>query len=260
MAVTGTITITTLLFLYVAHKRWRVPWWAIVLGGGALLTVDLLFLSANLTKLLHGAWLPLLIGLISFTVLTTWQRGHQIAVAARDKIAGPLPEFVRELSAQRPRLTRLRGTTVFLNRGGETTPLSMRANVDRIHALQEHVIVVSVETSPVPRVSDSERVTVEHLGDPDDGIYFLSARFGYMERPDVPAALRLVDPALTEGPIDVDHASYFLSDIDVTAGRAPVMAPWRKRLFITISRLASDADYFGLPLDRTITIGARIEI
>ena len=278
MAVTGTITITTLLFLHVARIRWRVPLWLIFLGGGALLTVDLLFFAANLTKLLHGAWLPLLIGLIGFTVMTTWQRGREIVLAAREKAAeqargrlkspptpgseqlGPLRDFVRDLAERRPVLPRLPGTAVYLNRGGEAAPLSMRANVDRIHVLQEHVLIVSVETQPVPRVPDAERVTVEDLGYPDHGIFYVVVRVGYMERPDVPAALRLVDPALAAGPIDVDHATYFLSDVNLRVGPEPTMAAWRKRLFIAISRMTSDAEYFGLPMDSTIIIGARIEI
>ena len=260
MAVTGTITITTLLFLYVAHLRWRTPLWLLVLGGGALLAVDLLFLAANLTKLLHGAWLPLLIGLVTFIVMTTWQRGHQIAVTARDKAVGPLQDFIGDLAQRRPPLPRLPGTAVYLNRGGTATPLSMRANVDRIHVLQQHVIIISVETMPVPRVPDAERITVDDLGDPGDGIFYVVARFGYMEQPDVPAALRLVDPAWTEGPVDVEEVSYFMSEISLCAGPEPTMAQWRKRLFIAIARMTSDAEYFGLPLDRTVIIGARIEI
>ena len=278
MAVTGTITITTLLFLHVARIRWRVPLWLIFLGGGALLTVDLLFFAANLTKLLHGAWLPLLIGLIGFTVMTTWRRGRELVFAAREKAAeqargrlkspptpgseqlGPLRDFVRDLAERRPVLPRLPGTAVYLNRGGEAAPLAMRANVDRIHVLQEHVMIVSVETQPVPRVPDAERVTVEDLGYPDHGIFYVVVRVGYMERPDVPAALRLVDPALAAGPIDVDHATYFLSDVNLRVGPEPTMAAWRKRLFVAISRMTSDAEYFGLPMDRTIIIGARIEI
>ncbi len=261
MAVTGTITITTLLFLYVAHVRWRIPLVVIVFGGGALLAVDLFFFSANLTKLLHGAWLPLLIGLLVFTVMTTWQTGHQLAVQARERATGPLRDFVRGLAEGTLALTRLPGTAVFLNRAGAATPLSMRANADRIGALPEHVVVVSVDTSPVPRVPDSERVTVDDLGYPDDGIIAVEARFGYMEQPDVPAALRLVDPSqTTECPVDVDGASYFLSKVDVSAGPAHTMAMWRKRLFIAIARLTSDADYFGLPLDRTVIIGSRIEV
>ena len=278
MAVTGTITITTLLFLHIARIRWGVPLWLIFLGGGALLTVDLLFFAANLTKLLHGAWLPLLIGLIGFTVMTTWRRGRELVFAAREKAAeqargrlkspptpgseqlGPLRDFVRDLAERRPVLPRLPGTAVYLNRGGEAAPLAMRANVDRIHVLQEHVLIVSVETQPVPRVPDAERVTVEDLGYPDHGIFYVVVRVGYMERPDVPAALRLVDPALAAGPIDVDHATYFLSDVNLRVGPEPTMAAWRKRLFVAISRMTSDAEYFGLPMDRTIIIGARIEI
>jgi len=260
MAVTVTITITTLLFLYVAHARWGVPRWLLILGGGALLTVDLMFLAANLTKLLHGAWVPLLIGLAAFIVMTTWQRGHQIVVAARAKAVGPLRGFVGELTERRPPLPRPPGTAVFLNRGGTTTPLSMRANVDRIHVLQRHVIIVSVDTVPVPRVADAERITVEALGDAGDGIFYVVARFGYTEQPDVPAALRLVDPAQTGGPVDVEEASYFMSDLTLRACPEPTMALWRKRLFIVISRMTSDADYLGLPLDRTVIIGARIEI
>ena len=261
MAVTGTITITTLLFLYVARIRWNTPLWLLILGGGALLSIDLMFLGANMTKLLHGAWLPLLIGLLAFAVLTTWRRGREIVTAARDKAEGPLDEFITRIDDTRPPLPRLPGTAVFLNRGGTTAPLSMRANVDHIRVLQEHVIIVSVDTLPVPRVPADQRVTVDDLGRSDDGIFLVSIRYGYMEQPDVPSALRLVDPALTEGPIDLDHASYFLSKVDLIAGSEPTMAAWRKRLFIAISHITADAaGYFGLPLDRTVIIGARIEV
>ncbi len=261
MAVTGTITITTLLFLYVARTKWRVPMWLIVLGGGALLTVDLMFLGANLTKLLHGAWLPLLIGIITFAVLTTWQHGRQVVTDVRDRMEGSLREFVKDIKEIQPPLPRIAGTAIFLNRGGITTPLSMKANVEHNHVLHEHVIIVSIDTPPVPRVSAAERITVDDLGYRDDGIFFVSARYGYMERPDVPAALRLVDPIDTEGRIDLDDASYFLSKVDLVAGPQPTMAPWRKRLFIAISHMTGDAaGYFGLPLDRTVIIGARVEV
>jgi KUP system potassium uptake protein len=261
MAVTGTITITTLLFLYVARTKWHVPVWFIVLGGGALMTVDLMFLAANMTKIFHGAWLPLLIGLVAFTVMTTWQHGLGVVTDVRDRMEGSLRAFVRELKERRVALPRIPGTAVFLNRGGITTPLSMKANVDHNHVLHTHVIIVSIETPPVPRVPDAERITVDDLGYRDDGIFFVSARYGYMERPDVPAALRLVDPIDTEGRIDLDNASYFLSKVDLVAGPKRTMAPWRKRLFIAISHMTADAaGYFGLPLDRTVIIGARIEV
>ncbi|MFZ0718366.1 KUP/HAK/KT family potassium transporter, partial [Mycobacterium sp.] len=106
MAVTGTITITTLLFFYVARKRWHTPLWLIVIGAGLLLTVDLLFLAANLTKLVHGAWLPLLIAVIAFTVLSTWQRGQDIVTRSRTEAEGPLRPFVDRLAHTQPPLVR----------------------------------------------------------------------------------------------------------------------------------------------------------
>jgi KUP system potassium uptake protein len=261
MAVTGTITITTVLFLYVARVRWRTPLWILIAGGGALLLVDLMFLAANLTKLLHGAWLPLLIGLVTFTVLTTWQRGSSIVEAARRRAEDPLGEFVGRLALLRPPLPRIPGTAVFLNRGGDATPLSLSANVEHNRALHEHTIVVAVDTPPVPRIPDEQRITVDALGNAGDGIFLVSARFGYMERPNVPAALRLVDPDRTEGSIDIDHASFFLSQIDVCAGPEPTMAAWRKALFIATSHLTADrAGHFGVPVDQTVIIGSRIQI
>ena len=146
MAVTGTITITTLLFFYVARTRWRAPLVPVLIGGGLLLLVDLLFFAANLTKLVHGAWLPLLIGVAAFTVMTTWQRGREIVTAARAKAEGPLREFVDGLAHRDPPLIRIPGTAVFLNRGKETAPLAMRANVEHNHVLHEHVVILSVET------------------------------------------------------------------------------------------------------------------
>ena len=261
MAVTGTITITTLLFFYVARTRWGTPLWVVVLGAGFLLLVDLMFFAANLTKLVHGAWLPLLIGLTAFTVMTTWQRGREIVTRARAKAEGPLREFVGELHGRQALLLIIPGTAVFLNRGKETAPLAIRANVEHNRVIHEHVIIMSIETLPVPRVPDDERIVIDPLGYAGDGIIHVTANFGYMETPNVPNALRLLDPARTEGRIDVDNASYYLSKLELQKGTAPTMAAWRKRLFIATSYITADAaEYFGLPLDRTVIMGSRIEI
>jgi KUP system potassium uptake protein len=261
MAVTGTITITTTLFFYYAHTRWGWRLWVVILGGGFLLLVDLMFLAANLTKLVHGAWLPLLIGVIAFTVMTTWEKGREIVTRAREKAEGPLREFVNGLRDCEPPLVRMSGTAVFLNRGKETAPLAMRANVEHNRVLHRHVVVMSIDTVPVPRLPDDERITIDELGYKRDGIIHVSACYGYMERPNIPAALRLLDPAHTEGHIDVDTASYFLSKLELTAGDEPTMTPWRKRLFIATSYITADAAaYFSLPLDRTVIIGSRIEV
>jgi KUP system potassium uptake protein len=261
MAVTGTITITTLLFFYTARTRWRTPLWLVAIGAGPLLLVDLMFLAANLTKLVHGAWLPLLIAVTAFTVMTTWQSGREIVTRAREKAEGPLREFVDQLSGCQPPLLRIPGTAVFLNRGKETTPLAMRANVEHNRVLHEHVVIMAIDTLPVPRVPDSERTTVDALGYAEDGIIHLTAHFGYMEKPNVLGALRLLDPAQTEGTVAIDDASYFLSKLELTKGAAPNMARWRKQLFIATSYITADAaDYFGLPPDRTVIMGSRIEI
>jgi KUP system potassium uptake protein len=261
MAVTGTITITTTLFFYYARTRWGWPLWAVIIGGGLLLLVDLMFFAANLTKLVHGAWLPLLIAIAAFTVMTTWEKGREIVTRARAKAEGPLREFTDGLRDYKPPLVRMSGTAVFLNRGKETAPLAMRANVEHNRVLHRHVVIMSIDTAPVPRLSDDERITIDELGYKRDGIIHVSACYGYMERPNIPAALRLLDPAHTEGHIDVDAASYFLSKLELTAGEEPTMSPWRKRLFITTSYITADAaGYFSLPLEQTVIIGSRIEI
>jgi KUP system potassium uptake protein len=260
-AVTGTITIVATLFFYYARTRWRWPRWPVVIGGGLLVLVDLMFFAANLTKLVHGAWLPLLIGIVAFTVMTTWQKGREIVTRAREKAEGPLREFVDGLRDCTPPLVRVPGTAVFLNRGNETAPLAMRANVEHNRVLHEHVIIMSIDTVPAPRISDDERITIDELGYKRDGIIHVNASYGYMERPNIPHALRLLDPAHTEGHIDVDAASYLLSKLELSPGDEPTMAPWRKRLFIATSYITADAaGYFKLPLDRTVIIGSRIEV
>ncbi|HYO04786.1 MAG TPA: potassium transporter Kup [Mycobacterium sp.] len=260
MAVIGTITIVTLLFFYLARTRWGTPLWMVLIGGGTLLLVDLLFLAANLTKLVHGAWLPLLIAVTAWTVMMTWERGRTLVTKARESVEGPLRGFIDGLSECEPPLTRVPGTAVFLNRGKETAPLAMRANVEHSHVRHDHVVIMTIETEPVPRVPQDERLEVDALGYAQDGIVHVTARFGYMEPSDVPAALRLLDPEETEGAISVDEASYFLSKLELAAGPEPTMAPWRKRLFIATSYLTADAaDFFHLPHDRTVVMGSRIE-
>ena len=261
MAVTATVTITTTLFLYYARQRWRWPLAVLIPLGGMILLVDLLFLGANLTKLVHGAWLPLAIAVVAFVIMTTWQRGRGLVTAARCDLEGPLRPFIAELADGEPKLARVPGTAIFLNRGDDTVPLAMRANVDHNHALHEHVVIVAVETEPVPRVRDGERVTVDDLGYADDGILHVNIHAGYMERPDVPAALELLAAGETEGGIDLENASYFLSHIELVPGPEPNMIGWRKRLFVATSLVTADAaGYFNLPRDRTVIIGSRLDV
>ncbi len=260
-AVTGTITITTLLFFYYARHQWRWPLWAVLTGGGALIVIDLLFFAANLTKLFHGAWFPLLIALITFTVFTTWQRGRELVTQRRVKAEGPLPEFIQHLYAMKPPLHRVPGTAVFLNRGKATAPLALRANVEHNEILHEHVYIVSIETMPAPHVPDAERLQIDDLGYRQHRIIYVTARFGYMDHTNVPELLPLIRDADTGSGLTDENVSYFISRIELVQGHEPGMSRWRKRLFIATSRITADAaESLRLPRDRTVIMGSRIEL
>ena len=261
MAVTATITITTLLFFYVARARWHTPRWLLGAGAVVLLSVDLLFVAANLTKLVHGAWLPLLIGLTAFTVMTTWQRGRAIVTAERTRREGSLRDFIGGLRADPAGTVLVPGTAVFLNRGRENAPLALRANVEHNHVRHEHLVILALQTEPVPRIPDSERIIVDDLGYADDGIVHITVRTGYIEQLNLPAVLDTLDADASEGPLDLRGASWFLSKIELRRGNAKTMAAWRKRLFIATSAITADAaEHFGLPRDRTVIMGSHIEV
>jgi KUP system potassium uptake protein len=260
-AVTGTITITTLLFFYYARHQWRTPLWIVLAGGGALIAIDLLFLAANLTKLVHGAWLPILIGITAFTIFTTWQRGRELVTLERDREEGPLRAFIDQLHAMKPPLHRVPGTAIFLNRGKATAPLAMRANVEHNEILHEHVLILSIETTPAPHVPADDRLQIDDLGYKDDRIIHVTARFGYMDLTNVPGLLPLIRGAASESPLHYDRLSYFVSRIELVQGNTPGMSRWRKRLFIATSRITADAaEYFQLPRERTVIMGSRIEL
>jgi KUP system potassium uptake protein len=260
-AVTGTITITTLLFFYYARHRWRWPLWIVLAGGGVLIAIDLLFFAANLTKLTHGAWFPLLIGIIAFTIFTTWQRGRELVTLERVREEGPLPEFIAQLHAMQPPLHRVPGTAIFLNRGKTTAPLALRANVEHNEILHQEVLILSIETMPAPHITDAERLQIDDLGFKDDRITHVTARFGYMDQTNVPGLLPLIRDAATESRLDEDKLSYFVSRIELVQGDAPGMSRWRKRLFIATSQITADAaEYFRLPRERTVIMGSRIEL
>jgi KUP system potassium uptake protein len=261
MAVTGTITITTLLFLYVARSQWHTSLWILLPGGGALLAIDLLFFAANLTKLVHGAWLPLLIAIVAFTILTTWQKGRQLVTRQRQRDEGPLRAFIDQLHAMKPPLQRVPSTAIFLNRGKATAPLALRANVEFNQILHEHTLILAVETVPVPHVPVAERLTIDDLGYKDDRITHVTARFGYMDPANIPGLLPLIAKAKIESPLDGGRLSYFLSRIELHPGNTPGMSRWRKHLFLATSRITADAaEYFQLPRDRTVIMGSRIDL
>jgi KUP system potassium uptake protein len=260
MAVTGTIAITTILFFVIVRRRWRWPLW-IAIGGAALfLAMELAFFGANLSKLLYGAWVPLLIGLILFTVMTTWFRGRELVTAERFRVEGPLQPFVHDLRRMDPPVLRVPGTAVFMTRGKETAPLSMHACVDDLRCLHECVVILSLETLPTPRISPADRLEIDDLRYRDDGISFVRATYGYAEHYDVPVLVRQIAAVGVEGQLDARDPTFYLSRVELRSGDHPGMSRWRKRLFLVTALISDEpAHYFRLPRERTITIGAEIE-
>ncbi|MGH3167827.1 MAG: potassium transporter Kup [Trebonia sp.] len=261
IAVTGTITISTLLFWYIARTRWGWPRWGVITGATILLAVDLLFFVANLIKFVHGGWLPLLVGVLVFTVLVTWQKGRAIVTRKRQTDEGPLQEFIDKLHGK-TNLARVPGTAIFLNRGKETAPLALRRNVEHNHVLHEHVLIMSIQTLPAPHVPRQGRLAIDDLGWTDDQITHVTCRFGYMDSPNIPALLPLIRSTPPCEAIDLSDVTYFLSTIELhPQPGGSELRRWRKRLFIATSRLTADAaEYFQLPRDRTVIMGSRIEV
>jgi KUP system potassium uptake protein len=260
IAVTGTLAIDTLLFFFVVRALWGHSLGLVIPAAAALLTVDLTFFAANLPKVLHGGWFPLLVALVVFVILTTWQRGREIVTRNRTEEEGPLRAFVEEVHALDPPAYRPPRTGVFLNANLDTTPLALRANFDHNRAVHENVVIVSVQTLRVPHVPEEERVTVDDLGYKDDGITHLTGRFGFQDTIDVPRMLRLACDRM-ENDVDLDAVSYFVSRITIVPTDAPGMARWRKKLFTAIARNAANpVPYFKLPDDRTVVMGSHIEL
>jgi KUP system potassium uptake protein len=258
IAVTGTITITTLLFFVVWHTRTPRPW--VVAAAAFFLAIDVSFFLANLDKIVSGGWLPIVVAAIVCTVLFTWQRGRRIVTDKREELEGPLQAFVRKLHGDEPKVVRVPGTAVFLNRDERTTPLAMRAGVEHVHALHEHVVVLSIETRPVPHVPPEERLKISDLGFRDDGISHVTATFGFQDTPNVTDVLRQAEDAGLECPLEVEEASYFLSKIELLPTGEPGMTMWRKRLFVATAHLAADpVEYFVLPRDRAVLVGSHLE-
>jgi KUP system potassium uptake protein len=208
-----------------------------------------------------GGWFPLLLALVVFTLLITWRHGRELVTARRGEAEGALNDFVQELRATRPPVFRVPGTAVFLTAGKKTTPLALRENLEHNHVLHRHVIIVSVETQRVPYVDPSERVAVDELGYEQDGILHLTLSYGFQDRQDVPQALRQAAEQDLEAELDMDNATYFISQITLVRGDGPGMSRWRKKLFLGLSRTStSPVEFFCLPEHRIVTMGAFIEL
>ncbi|MEU4471043.1 KUP/HAK/KT family potassium transporter [Micromonospora sp. NPDC023888] len=259
VAVTGTFLITTTLFLVVARVQWHWSAWRLILFGVVFGSLELTFFTANLAKVTHGGWLTLLIALVLFTILLTWRRGAKLVTARRTEREGPLRDFIDGLhAANTPRVA---GTAVFPHPNKETTPLALRANVAHNHIRHDKIVIVTGSTANVPHIPWDQRITIDDLGDPDDGIIHISAVFGFQDPTDFPEVLRrAATHPLAEG-IDCEQISYFVSRITLRCTRSPGMAVWRKRLFIALAHnAASHAEFLHLPEDLTIVLSAEVPV
>jgi len=259
VAVTGTFLITTTLFLVLARTLWYWAHWKLALAAVVFGTAEITYFAANLTKITHGGWLPLLIALTVFTIMMTWQRGREIVTARRTELEGTLPDFITELHKQK--VTRVPGTAVYPHLAEVSAPLALRVNVEHNHVLHEQIIIISAQTANVPYIPWEQRLNVEHLGDPRDGILHITADFGFQDRSDIPEALRRANADMTEGDPNPDSASYFLSRITLRRTHQPGMSTWRKQLFVILAHnAANQTEYLCLPDEHTVIMGSQVDI
>jgi KUP system potassium uptake protein len=260
IAVTGALLVDTLLLVVVARRRWHWRPWQLVLAAVAFGGIELSFLGANLTKVLSGGWLPLLIAATVALIMTTWRKGREITVRNRTAAEGSLQDFIEKV--RKHQITRVRGTGVFPHPTKDTTPLALRANVEHNHVLHRQVLIVSVRPEGVPHVKPSDQLTADDLGYSDDGIMHLTVRYGFFDTPDLPAA---VEKAAAEGllpsEVDTDDVSYFLSRGALRRTDGAGMSRWRKQLFIVLAHNAGDpAEIFALPRSRTVIMGSDVDV
>jgi KUP system potassium uptake protein len=253
IAVAGTMVITTGLLGLVARRVWQ---WAVVPTAaviGIFMIVDLTFFAANAVKIPQGGWFPLLVGVVVFTLMSTWRRGRAILLERTGEDNPLLKGFIRELDpAKLPRVT---GTAVYLAARRETVPYALAENMKHNKVLHERIVMLTVITERVPYVPDKERMVVEQL---PKGFWEMALHFGFAEAPDVCAALRA---HRTEFDINVDETSFFLGrELPVPTLR-PDLPVWRERLYAFMTRNAvSASDYFQIPPKRVIELGTRVEL
>jgi KUP system potassium uptake protein len=251
VAVTATMAITTSILAVVERERWRWNFLGVAAITTFFLVIDLAFFGANVVKVAEGGWFPLLIGLLVFTLMSTWRRGREILNVRLAESAMTVDDLLIGLD----NIPRVRGTAVFMSRQPNGIPTTMLHNLKHNKIVHEHVVFLSVVFDETAHVPYDDRVEWNDLG---HGIYRLTMRFGYMDDTNIPEILQRHEA----GPVKFDQAtSYFLGRERLFATRRPGMAVWRERLFGWMMRNASSAaDYFCLSANQVIEIGAQIEL
>ena len=254
IAVSATMVITTILMFFVAHRRWK---WHLAVAlpvCAGLLCVDLAFFSSNITKVVSGGWVPLLVASTVFAVMTTWKQGRRLLKRKLDARVVRLKTFLNEISGQNP--IRVPGTAVFLTANPNGVPTTLVSNFRHNKILHAQVILLNVTTREIPRVFPSERIDVQDIG---NGFFRVMLNYGFSEHPDIPKALKKL--RIAGVPFDPEQTTFFLGRENLLVGKDAAMPAWRRQLFVFLSRSARDATkFFRIPSRQVIELGVQVEL
>jgi KUP system potassium uptake protein len=252
VAVTGTMLIDSLLLAVVMFLTWQWNRWLMMSAAALFIVVDVAFFTSNALKIPHGGWFPLVIGLVIFTLLTTWRTGRRLLIAQLRREALPIDVFLQAMKDT----TRVPGTAVFLTSNAEGAPPALLHNMKHNKVVHETVVLLTVHTRDYAVVPPEQRLAVTPLG---EGFYRAAMAFGYLEDQQVPEILRALSPAGL--PLDPMQTSYFLSRETLLPARRPGMNLWRHALFAWMVRnAATPLKTFHLPPNRIVELGQQITI
>jgi len=255
VSVMGTMLVTTLLTFFVLRYDWRYPLGLCILATGFFMLVDTVFFAAAMHKILEGGWFPLALGSFVFFFMVTWRRGRELLLERLRGSSPPLAAFLEVLFRDPPQ--RVPGTAVFLTSSPDATPNALLHSLKHYKVLHEENVFLNVEFRDVPWVASEDRVASERLA---GGCWRIVARYGFMEQPDVALALEVCAPQGLQ--VDPMQVSYFLSREKIVPGPAEKgLGRWRDGIFAAMARNAgSITDFFNIPANRVVELGARIEI
>jgi len=254
LAVVGTMLITTLMQYVVVFRIWKRPLWQAGIGIVVFVAIDLIFLASGLAKLFEGAWFPILVGLVIFTILTTWSTGRQLLRVRLAEAALPLPVFIKSTAAS---VHRVKGTSVFLSAAPDVVPAALLHNLKHNQVLHQRVILLTVKVEEVPHVPPDKRLEVHDAG---QGFYRVILHYGFMQEVDIPRDL--VGIKTCGEPFNMMSTSFFLGRQKlITSKRRPGMARWRERLFAWMLKNSESAmEFFKLPTNRVVELGSQLQI
>lgn len=254
VAVTSTMLITTTLYFVVSRRRWNWSLLGAASLAGLFFLVDIPFFLANISKILHGAWFPLVIGAVFFTLMLTWAKGRRILREQLGKSMPPVHHFIAGLADDKP--NKIDGDAVFLTGSPHVVPVALAKNVAHNRVVHSRTVLLNFQVEDVPRVPNLEKIETEKLG---GGFHRLIAHFGFMEDPDVDDVLAL---ARGQGlDLEPETTSFYVGRENLVLAEKSAMRRWRTNLFIFMSRNATDSSlFFRLPPDRVIEVGVRLAV